>query len=525
MTAESASSPGSSEVVDVQGLFVRGEVLHAVRNGLLVVVIMAALAIFLESVLDPIIASTQVEQTITTALSRILIFILPFLAYMACGMAVHQLARTAWLRAGLTALIAAIVVFVVVSIGQYVLQQGPFAPRSSLQFTLADAEGGAIVEGIVPGGAADVAGLQVGDVITAIRRDPVTADSLQKTIAISGVDAPLRLRVLRDGEEMQLTARTVTVADPDINALVTGFVVALIIATIAIFWPGGWTPYVILFLILAPLLAGYFWLIIATFSSRTEGLLPLDTQGNVGGLTLDNWAFLGGEDIAGMEFTIWRIALNSLVIATSQMVVVLLISSMTGYALSRMSFPGRKGFLSFTLILHGFPAITLLIPVFFILRYIGDIPLIGDLFGFNTLGGIALAMVAFDLPLGVWLMKGFFDNIPWDMERSALIDGASRWRTYWQILLPQIRPGLLALGIFSFIGGWNAFIIPQTYSVGPQASNITVFMNQLIDETAPTDWNQVAAVGLFNLIPIFIFFIFAQEYLLNIYAGGTKGTS
>ena len=107
-------------------------------------------------------------------------------------------------------------------------------------------------------------------------------------------------------------------------------------------------------------------------------------------------------------------------------------------------------------------------------------------------------MVAFQLPLGVWLMKGFFDNIPWDMERSALIDGASRFRTYWEILLPQIRPGLLALGIFAFIGGWNAYIIPATYSIGVALSNLPVFLTELIDETAPVDWNQVAAVGLFN---------------------------
>ncbi|MFC1960421.1 ABC transporter permease subunit [Chloroflexota bacterium] len=525
MTAKGTTSPGSTADVDVQGLSAMGDFLRAVRNGLLVVVIMAALAIFLEYALDPMIASAQVEQTVMISLARILSFLLPFIAYAACGMAMRHFAKASRPRAIITAMIAATVVFVVISIGQYVLGIGSFAPSTSLQFTLGNAEEGAVVEEIVPGGAADVAGLQVGDIIVAIRRNPVDKSSLLTTIGAAADDAPLRLRLIRDGEEMQLTAQTVTVSEVDINDLFIGLIVALIIATVTVFWPGGWTPYVVLSLILAPLLAGYIWLIVATFSSRTQGLLPLDTMGNIGGLTLSNWSFLAGEDIAGMEFTLWRITFNSFAIAISMTVVVLLVSSMTGYALSRMNFPGRKGFLSFTLILHGFPQITLLIPIFFILRYISNVPLIGDMFGFNTIGGIALAMVAWQLPLGVWLMKGFFDNIPWDMERSALIDGASRWRTYWQILLPQIRPGLLALGIFAFISGWNAYIIPQTYSVGSQASNLTVFMNQLIDETAPTDWNQVAAVGMFQLIPIFIFFIFAQEYLLNIYAGGTKGTS
>jgi inositol-phosphate transport system permease protein len=206
-------------------------------------------------------------------------------------------------------------------------------------------------------------------------------------------------------------------------------------------------------------------------------------------------------------------------------VVSLLICSMTGYALSRMNFPGRRAFLSLTLILHGFPAVTLIIPIFLVLINLGNIPVIGKLLGYNTVGGIALVMIAFELPLGVWLIKGFFDTISWDMERSALIDGASRWRTFWEIILPQIRPGLLALGIFSFIGGWNAYLIPATYSVGTGLANLPVYISQLSGELSPTNWNQVAAVGLFQLIPIMLFFIFAQEYLLNIYAGGSKGSS
>ncbi|MCC6798861.1 MAG: carbohydrate ABC transporter permease, partial [Anaerolineae bacterium] len=209
----------------------------------------------------------------------------------------------------------------------------------------------------------------------------------------------------------------------------------------------------------------------------------------------------------------------------AMMAIVLLVSSMAGYALSRMNFAGRRTFLSLTLILHGFPAVTLLIAIFFVLRNIGTIPFLGHYFGFNTRGGIALVMVAFELPLGVWLMKGFFDGIPWDIERSALIDGASRWRTFYQILLPQIRPGLLALGIFAFISGWGAYLIPQTYSIGTKTATLAVYINQLTSDTAPVNWNEIAAVGLFQMLPVFVIFVFAQEYLLNIYAGGTKGSS
>ncbi len=274
--------------------------------------------------------------------------------------------------------------------------------------------------------------------------------------------------------------------------------------------------YLALTISVIPILVGYAWLLIATFSYRTEGLLPIDAEGKVGGWTLRNWAFLRDPQV-------WQVTLNSLVIALGMVVGVGFVSALAGYALSRMNFPGRKGFLSLTLILHAFPSVTLLIAIFFVLNFISGIPGLGRLFGYNTLGGVALVMVALELPLGVWLMKGFFDHIPWDMERAALIDGASRFRVWWEILLPQIKPGLAALAIFEFLAGWSAFLIPFTFTVGSKVANLPVYLRQLISDTAPTNWNQVAAVGLFQLIPVLFFFLITQELLLNIYTGGVKG--
>jgi inositol-phosphate transport system permease protein len=176
------------------------------------------------------------------------------------------------------------------------------------------------------------------------------------------------------------------------------------------------------------------------------------------------------------------------------------------------------------LALHAFRPEMLLIAIFFVLMFIKDsIPLIGNWFGFNSLGGVALVMISLDLPLGVWLMKGFFDNITWDMERSALIDGASRFRVWWEIIIPQIKPGIAALAIFNFISGWNAFLIPYTFTIGAKVSNLPVYLNRFSEDTSMMGWNQVAAVGLFSLLPVMIFFIFTQETLLNIYSGGAKG--
>lgn len=271
------------------------------------------------------------------------------------------------------------------------------------------------------------------------------------------------------------------------------------------------SPYIILIVTVFPMVVGYAWLIIASFSTRTYGL-------EVEGWTLSNWSEFvapGARPFGrGSYPSIWRVTLNSALISLIMVVLVVGVSSLAGYALSRLNFRGRRGFLSLTLILHAFPSVTLLIAIFFVLR---------TLHLFDTIMGVALVMVTLQLPLGIWLMKGFFDNVPWDIERAALIDGASRFRVWWQIVMPLIRPGIAALATFAFLFAWGEFLIVKTFTIGSNTGNLSVYLENFIGDTAPTNWNVVAAVGLFQLMPVLIFFIFAQEYLLNIYAGGSKG--
>lgn len=271
------------------------------------------------------------------------------------------------------------------------------------------------------------------------------------------------------------------------------------------------SPYIILIVTVTPMILGYAWLIIASFSTRTYGL-------DVEGWTLSNWSEFvapGARPFGrGSYPSIWRVTLNSALISLIMVVLVVGVSSLAGYALSRLNFRGRRGFLSLTLILHAFPSVTLLIAIFFVLR---------TLHLFDTIIGVALVMVTLQLPLGIWLMKGFFDNVPWDIERAALIDGASRFRVWWQIVMPLIRPGIAALSTFAFLFAWGEFLIVKTFTIGSNTGNLSVYLENFIGDTAPTNWNVVAAVGLFQLMPVLVFFIFAQEYLLNIYAGGSKG--
>jgi inositol-phosphate transport system permease protein len=493
------------------------------RNSALVAAGLAVTALLVGSLIRPALQAANVNEEFTALLARILVAAIPFALYLTIGITARRLPT----RLPAVALTIAVVTaaYGVVLLVQSLSGQTAQA-QMSLDMQLSQVNNGILVENVRPGGAAELAGILSGDIITAIRREAVDLSELEKRVQESSLDTPFRLRILRDGDEIQITVNTVlSTSGAQANGfglLVSGWFSAALVGLIGLLIPLSWTPYLLLAVSLVPLLLGYTWLIVATFSQQTRGLLPVDANGDLGGLTLSNWSFLSTTGAAG---SIWTYTLNSFAIAVSMTAILLVLCSMSAYALSRMEFAGRRFFLSLTLILHGFPAVTLLIPIYLVLINLGVLPFIGQFIGFNTLGGIALVEVAFGLPFGVWLMKGFFDNISWDIERSALIDGATRWRTFWEIILPQIRPGLMALGIFTFVGGWNTYLIPATFSVGTRAANLPVYIQQLTGETNPVNWNQIAAIGLFQMIPILILFVFAQEYLLNIYSGGTKGSS
>ena len=270
-------------------------------------------------------------------------------------------------------------------------------------------------------------------------------------------------------------------------------------------------PYIALAISVIPILVGYAWLVLATFTRRTEGLKP------VGGFTLDNWDFLNDGEI-------WTATRNSFIVAMLTVLIVTSVSASCGYALSRMSFPGRRAFLSGTLLLHAFRPEMLIIGTFQVLLFAGGIPIIGEFVGFNTMGGVALALVTIELPLGIWLMKGFMDGISWEIERAALIDGASRFRVFREIIFPQIKPGLAAIGILMFIQGWNAYLIPQTFTIGTKVATLSVYVNQFSGDTSFQSWNRVAAIGLFQLMPVLIFFVFTQQRLMKALGSSVKGT-
>lgn len=212
-------------------------------------------------------------------------------------------------------------------------------------------------------------------------------------------------------------------------------------------WTGA-IPYAVLFLFTVPILVLYGWLLYGSFFPRMEGLRP------IGGFTIENWRFLWApETVEALRFKapVIPLTINTFIFAMSTALIVVLISSMAGYALSRIRFPGRRTFLAGVLLLHSFPSVTLLIATFVVLRQMGL---------YDKLLGVILVQTAFELPFGIWIMKGFFDTVSWDLEMAALVDGAGRLRTWWRIVMPLVKPGLLALGLLAFVSGWNQFLLP-----------------------------------------------------------------
>ena len=255
-----------------------------------------------------------------------------------------------------------------------------------------------------------------------------------------------------------------------------------------------------------PILAGILWLFLTGSFDEVHGLVP------TGPPAIKHWRFLW-ESSSGSRPPLYVPLLNSLLFAALVAVVVVLVSSMAAYAISRLAFPGRGMYLGLVLVLHAFPAISLILAIFYILRLLGL---------FDTLTGVILVKASLELPLGIWLMKGFFDSLSWEMEMAALVDGMSRWTIFWKIALPLVRPGILALGTFSLLSAWGEFILPFTLIVSSQSWTMAIYLQSFLGEVF-TDYHMAAAVGLFYALPVVALFLLGQRYLLNVYSGGVKG--
>lgn len=322
-----------------------------------------------------------------------------------------------------------------------------------------------------------------------------------------------------------------------------------------------------LVLVSAPIVLPYFWMVVIAFTARTGGIgsdvlwtacaviapaaviysvvhmwvpskrlrlaaalvlaaiVGLLLAALIGGrLHLDNFRFLTRSNFveevrskatAGAQFpSVWKAFFNSLLLAVSQTAIILTVSSLAGYYISRFAFRGRSAFLQGMLVLHAFPAMTLIIPIFLMLHWIGLL---------DTIFGVMLVLAAIELPFYVFVMKGFFDGVPWDIEMSAMTDGATRRQAFRLVVLPQVRFGLIAVAVFAFIRAWEEYIFVRTMLIENKNWVMSLYLFWVSDDVMGVDYGIVAAVAVFYVLPSFLLYVFCQKYLTQMTIGGIKG--
>ena len=210
-----------------------------------------------------------------------------------------------------------------------------------------------------------------------------------------------------------------------------------------------------------------------------------------------------------LEFTV-----NSIIVVGATTVLVLVIATPAAYAFSRFRFRGNEN-LAFTILSMRFmPPVAIAIPLFLMMRWVGT---------HDSYLGLILPYIAFSLPLVVWIMIGFFDEIPQEIDDAAIMDGCTRFEVLWRVMLPMVRPGLVTASLFGAIFIWNEFLVALYVIDSREFQTISLGAATLVSAQRPIDWNIAAAVGVVTVVPILIFSLFVQRYIVRgLTAGAVK---
>ncbi|OJX49338.1 carbohydrate ABC transporter permease [Devosia sp. 66-22] len=205
---------------------------------------------------------------------------------------------------------------------------------------------------------------------------------------------------------------------------------------------------------------------------------------------------------------------NSLIVGLVVAVVTTFVAAPAAYSLSRFDYRGRNLFSLMILGTQTLPAVAILVPLVVIVRQLGLT---------NTLTALIFIHLALGLPIAVWMLKGYIDAIPRDLEEAAMVDGTGRFGALVRVVLPLIRPALVAVGTFAFVLSWGEFVIALAIVSKAEVRTLPLALQSLFDPYQ-FSWGQVMAGGVVIALPaVILFFIFRKQLVGGLLAGGVKG--
>ena len=262
------------------------------------------------------------------------------------------------------------------------------------------------------------------------------------------------------------------------------------------------------------------WIISASFSSTqslsTQTLIP-------DRFSLVNYQRLFGLDptyrFGDLVFQKW--IFNSVKIATISTVLSLGITTMAAYAFSRMRFKGRVAMLKAILLIQVFPNLLALVAIYVLIFQFGElIPVIG----LNTHAGLIMVYLGGSMGMNIWLMKGYLDTIPRDIDESGMVDGASHFQIFWSLILPLLRPILVVIGILSFIGTYGDFVLARILLTDVNKYTLMVGLQIFTAGQFDQKWGVFAAGALLGALPIMTIYLILQDQIVGgLTVGAVKG--
>ena len=201
-----------------------------------------------------------------------------------------------------------------------------------------------------------------------------------------------------------------------------------------------------------------------------------------------------------------RFVLNSLIFAGGATVLVIIASALAGYALSRFAFRGRRLLMFGILMTRIIPVSATIAPLYLIVQFLKLV---------DTYQGMIVVLAAQQLPLAIWLMKGFFDTVPGELEEAAWVDGASRLQSAARIVLPLAAPGVGAVALFAFIESWGDFLTPLILITSSDKTPISIGLFQAFTYRNQIDWGLLTAISVVYMVPTIVLYLFVRRYLIK----------